>query len=293
MDIKGFLKYLKFEKRYADNTLISYSNDLTQFSNYLANSYGELAANEVRHTHVRSWIVEMMEVGISTRSINRKLSSLKSFYKYLKRKGDITVDPLAKVQSPKVSKRLPEFVEERQMQQLMELLPKGEEFKDLRDRIVLMLLYATGIRRAELLGLKLSDINLDAHQLKVMGKGSKERIVPFSAQVAQEIQKYIAIRNLQADVNTDKLILGNSGKPAYPKLIYNIVQKYLGQVSTLRKKSPHVLRHTFATHLSNEGADLNAIKELLGHANLSATQVYMHNSISKLKAIHKKSHPKA
>lgn len=293
MEIKGFLNYLQFEKRYANNTLVSYSNDLNQFNQFLTEEYDGLGASEIKHLHIRSWMVSMLEEGVNPRSINRKLSALKSFFKYLKRKGELKQDPMAKVQSPKTGKRLPEFVEASQMKALMEVLPDGEDYPSSRDRLVVLLLYGTGMRRAELLGLKESDIDLRQRQLKVLGKGSKERIIPFSELLAEEISMYLEHKGDLSDINSDKLILTNSGKSAYPKLIYNIVRNHLSKVSTLKKKSPHILRHSFATHLSNEGAELNAIKELLGHANLSATQVYMHNTIEKLKDIHKQSHPKA
>lgn len=293
MEIKGFLNYLQYEKRYAENTLISYSNDLDQFNSFLRDAYGDLSIEEIRHLHVRSWMVSMLEDGVSPRSINRKLSALKSFFKYLKRKGQLKQDPMAKVQSPKTGKRLPEFVEAGQMRELMELLPDADTFAHARDRLVVLLLYGTGMRRAELLGLKVKDVDLKKHQLKVLGKGNKERIIPFSENLSKEIASYLDQRNSLNYIEGDSLILTDGGKSAYAKLVYNIVRSLLSKVSTLKKKSPHILRHSYATHLSNEGAELNAIKELLGHANLSATQVYMHNAIEKLKDIHKQSHPKA
>jgi integrase/recombinase XerC len=293
MEIKGFLNYLQYEKRYAENTLISYSNDLDQFNSFLRDAYGDLSIEEIRHLHVRSWMVSMLEDGVSPRSINRKLSALKSFFKYLKRKGQLKQDPMAKVQSPKTGKRLPEFVEAGQMRELMELLPDADTFAHARDRLVVLLLYGTGMRRAELLGLKVKDVDLKKHQLKVLGKGNKERIIPFSENLSKEIASYLDQRNSLNYIEGDSLILTDGGKSAYAKLVYNIVRSLLSKVSTLKKKSPHILRHSYATHLSNEGAELNAIKELLGHANLSATQVYMHNTIEKLKDIHKQSHPKA
>ncbi len=292
MNRQEFFNYLRFEKRYSEHTLVSYQSDLNQFFTYLSTTYGEMNINDISHVHIRSWLVSLMEADVSARSINRKLSSLKSYYKFLQRKDLVKTDPFQKIQAPKLSKRLPEFVEQSGMENLWELLPSGEDFPSARDRIVIILLYSTGMRRAELLSLKEKDIDLSTNQLKVLGKGGKERIIPFGQKLREEIDTYLKVKN-ENGISDSAFITTNRGKPAYPKLIYNIVKENLSLVSSLNKKSPHVLRHTFATHLSNEGADLNAIKELLGHSNLSATQVYTHNTIEKLKDIHKQSHPKA
>ena len=250
--------------------------------------------DEVRHTHVRGWIVNLMEAKISARSINRKLSCLKTYFKFLLRRGYITQNPMQKIISPKTGKRLPETVSEKSMGLLLEHVEFGTGYSGARDRTIMEVFYQTGIRSGELQSLQLSDVDLQRHQIKVVGKGGKERLVPFGGGLAKLLQSYLmARRDAFSEVPHHDLFLTDHGEPPYRKLMYNIVHKYLSMVTTIEQRSPHVLRHSFATHLSDHGADLNAIKELLGHANLSATQIYTHNNIEKLKRVYAQAHPKA
>jgi len=241
---------------------------------------------------IRSWIVQLMESGISTRSINRKITTLKTYFKFQLRKDAIKVNPMLKVQSPKTSKRLPVFIDQNKMELLFEEQNFGKEFADLRDRLLLELLYSTGMRLSELVGLTDNSIDQFQSQLKVLGKRNKERIIPFTPKLKATIKEYLDERN-KTFPSANSFFVTDSGKPIYPKFVYRVVTRRLAAVTTLDKKSPHVLRHTFATHMLNNGADINSVKELLGHANLSATQVYTHNTIEKLKKVYKQAHPRA
>ena len=292
MFIERFIRYVRYEKRFSPHTIKAYETDLLQFQTFLTTYEATLA--EATHTLVRSWVMECMEADTGAKSINRKISSLRSFYKFLQREGLVDKNPMAQVQAPKIPKRLPVIVEEAKLNTLLDdeaLFPSG--FEGLRNRVVLELLYGTGIRLAELLGLKNSDIDDYNQQIKVLGKRNKERIIPLAKPLYAMLNVYIDQKNELGFTSTDKLIVTDKGTPAYPQLIYRLVKQALGEVSTQDKKSPHILRHSFATALLNKGAELTAIKELLGHANLSATQVYTHNSIEKLKSIYKQAHPKA
>jgi integrase/recombinase XerC len=292
MFIERFIRYVRYEKRFSPHTIKAYETDLLQFQTFLTTYETTLA--EATHTLVRSWVMECMEASTGAKSINRKISSLRSFYKFLQREGLVVKSPMEQVQAPKIPKRLPVIVEEAKLNALLDdeaLFPSG--FEGLRDRVVLELLYGTGIRLAELLGLKNSDIDDYNEQIKVLGKRNKERILPLAKPLYALLKVYIDQKNELGFTSTDKLIVTDKGTAAYPQLIYRLVKQALGEVSTQDKKSPHILRHSFATALLNKGAELTAIKELLGHANLSATQVYTHNSIEKLKSIYKQAHPKA
>lgn len=294
MTRKSFLKYLQFEKRYSPNTVIAYENDLNQFSEYLETVYAVEDSVKTEFFHVRSWIVQLMSENVSARSINRKLSTLKSYFKYLQKRELISASPMQKVIAPKAGKKIPVFLNTNQTEQLTTQTEFENSFQGARDQVILELLYATGMRRAELINLKLSNIDFKANRLIVLGKGNKERIIPFGDSLKETIFSYIEHRKASFPSNaTNNLLLTNNGKPVYPKLVYNTVNKYLSLVTTLKKRSPHVLRHTFATHLMDKGADLNAVKELLGHSSLAATQVYTHNSIEKLKKAYQQAHPKA
>ena len=286
-----FLDYIRFEKRYSVHTVISYSRDLDQFEIYLGEVYELNDLLEAGHQMVRSWIVKLMEVGITARTINRKLSTLKSFYKYSLRQGEITKNPMNKVVAPKTAKKLPEFVEQDKMQLLFRDDVFSDDFASLRDRLMLELLYATGIRLSELVMLKESDVS--ANSIKVLGKRNKERIIPVGNFLMELIQNYLNKKKEISLEQNEHLLVTDRGDKLYDKFVYRKVNYYLGVITTANKKSPHVLRHTFATHMLNNGADLNAIKELLGHANLSATQVYTHNTIEKLKNVHSQAHPRA
>lgn len=292
MSVQRFLQYIRFEKRFSPNTVVAYQNDLEQFFDYAEKVYGINSPAEVQHGVIRSWIVQLMEERISTRSINRKITSLKTYYKFLLRSREVTANPLVKVQAPKTSKRLPVFVDSQKIDLLFQEVDFGEGWTGLRDRLLLELLYATGMRLSELIGLQDKDFDLYAAQLKVLGKRNKERIIPFSMKLKPLLMEYLNARNREV-AHSQSFFVTDKGKPLYPKFVYRVVSERLGEVTTLEKRSPHVLRHTFATHMLNNGADINSVKELLGHANLSATQVYTHNTIEKLKEVHKNAHPRA
>ncbi len=285
----SFLQYLQFEKRLSKHTVLAYSGDLQQFYSFLESTYQIKNLSDINHTIIRSWVVELMDQKISPRSVNRKITTLKTFYKYLLRQGTVTENPMLKIMSPKTSKRLPVFVEKDNMNALLDTIAFGDDLEGIRNKLIIELLYATGIRLSELINLELANVDLVACQIKVLGKRNKERIVPFNNEVKNSIQTYM---DKKPGLPGKFLFQLKSGKKMYEKFVYRIVNEYLTMVTTVDKKSPHVLRHTFATHMLNNGADLNAIKELLGHANLSATQVYTHNTVEKLKNVHKQAHPK-
>jgi integrase/recombinase XerC len=288
--IKQFSNYLKLEKRYSSHTVLAYQNDLEQFLQYLTLHF-EIDNLTYAGTHmIRSWLASLMELEVTPRSIIRKISTLKSYYKFMMRNDLIAKSPMEKISSPKMSKKLPVFVESASMQKLFEA--KGYFESDLegrRDKLILLTFYSSGIRLSELLSLKTTDIDLYKQQIKVLGKRNKERLIPITAELANEICMYINGKTVLGPYLFDD----KNGKQLNPRRIYTIVHKYLSMVSTIEKRSPHVLRHTYATHLLNKGAELNGIKELLGHANLSATQVYTHNSIERLKSVYKNKHPRA
>ncbi|MBU1374005.1 MAG: tyrosine-type recombinase/integrase [Bacteroidetes bacterium] len=293
MFLEQYLKYLQYEKRYSQHTLIAYKKDLSQYYQFLKSSENEiLTAN---HHTIRSWMVNLMDENIDARSINRKISALRSFYKFLIKENFLTENPVIKVQTPKVAKKLPTFIPDEKLNSLLDSENSfSDDFSGLRDKMVIELLFGTGIRLSELLNLTINSVKAQERTIKVLGKRNKERIVPVNQSLFSLIENYNLEKNKQEfSNNSNLLIVTNTGAAAYPKLIYRLVQKYLSTISTLDKKSPHVLRHSFATSLLNKGADINAIKELLGHSNLAATQVYTHNSIERLKSIYKQAHPKA
>lgn len=288
-----FLYYLEREKKYSFHTLTAYRNDLLQFSTFLTENWQTDSSAGIEPAMVRSYVADMMDRGMEARSVNRKISTLKSFFKYSLREGHIGENPMKKVVSPKTPRRLPVFVEQGRMEELLsENLPEETSYAGWRDRVVLELLYGTGIRLSEAIGLKESDIRLGNRTIKVLGKRNKERIIPITGELADLLQSFLAIKQREG-FTSEFLLLTEKGKQAYPKLIYEIVKRNLSLVSTLKKRSPHVLRHSYATHLLDNGAELNAIKELLGHSNLAATQVYTHNSIERLKEVYRKAHPKS
>lgn len=289
--ITPFLEFLQFEKRASAHTIKSYQTDLEQFQKYLLFQYECTEPEAAKSPMLRSWVVSLMEEGLNPSSINRKIAALRTFYGYLRKKKHIDSDPTKILSALKTRKKLPAFVEEKSMEMLFEEGTFTDDFEGLRDRVIMELLYGSGIRLSELVELELKDLNLPARTIRVFGKRSKERIVPVSTSLAQLLQKYIEQR--APEEGTDILLLTDSNKAVYPVFVQRKVKQYLSAVTTLSQKSPHVLRHTYATHLLNRGADLNAIKELLGHANLAATQIYTHNSIEKLKKTHQQAHPKA
>lgn len=292
--VQTFLDYLKFEKRYSVHTLTSYQADLIDFFDFLEIQFGITALKEIDHNYVRSWLAALKERKLNSKSINRKISSLKSFFKYHLRTGTVDASPMSKVISPKISKRLPVFVKEDDTMKLAETLGLAtESWKTLNAQMLISIFYATGMRLSELISLKENQVDLSRSQIKVLGKGNKERIIPVSKNLNRIIEEYQQYKKKNFGKTENTLLVTEKGKKLYPKYAYLLVKEVLGAASTLDKKSPHVLRHTFATHLMNNGADLNAVKELLGHSSLASTQVYTHNTIEKLKDIHKKAHPKA
>lgn len=291
--LDSFCEYLLKQKRYSKNTVIAYKTDIAQFLSYCSNLYEIEEIKVIRHTIVRSWVVNRMEIGDNEKSINRKISSLRTFFNYLKRKNKIDKNPMAKIVAPKIPKRLPEFIREDALQKLFDTLNESDSYPTLRDRLIIELLYSTGMRRAELISIKETDIKFQDGLLKVLGKGNKERLIPINDLLMHKLKILIDLKYQIWDNAEPYIFLTDKGKKVYPKFIYNKVLGLLSTVSTSKKRSPHILRHSFATHLTNNGADINAIKELLGHANLAATQIYTHNSINKLKEVYSKSHPKA
>ncbi len=290
--VNEFIAYLETEKRYAIHTLISYKNDLDQFHAFCRENGSE--DMDLHFKTIRSWVVDLMEKDYSPRSVHRKLSSLRSYCKYLIRLGELETNPVENVLKPKVSKRVPSFVDEKSMNIMLDEYAFGEDFPGVRNKLIINLLYQTGMRRSELIGLRLGSLNFSQQSIKVLGKRDKERIIPIGRELVSDLTDYLDKRNTEfPETNEQTLLLTDQGKPVYPQYIYRVVNRYLGFITTLEKKSPHLLRHTFATHMLNKGADLNSIKELLGHANLSATQVYTHNTFEKLKSIYKQAHPRA
>lgn len=294
MVVERFLEHIEYEKRYSKNTVIAYRKDLAQYQEYLLSHYDLENIPDARHEMIRSWMVYLMESGITPRSISRKITCLNSFYKYLLKENILKTNPMSRINPPKASHRLPVFVEEEKMTLLLNEIDFPEGFPGLRDRLVVELFYVTGMRLSELTNLKEDNTDLAGGTIKVLGKRNKERIIPLSNRMARLIENYIEEkRRTFPEAPPSSLVVTDKGGAAYGRMIYRIVNHYLKAVTTIQKKSPHVLRHTFATHMLNKGADLNAIKEILGHASLAATQVYTHNTIEKLKTIYKQAHPKA
>ena len=290
--IESFIEYLTFEKRYSKNTILSYHTDLEQFFQYLISQFETPSVEHIQASFIRSWMAELKQDAISSKSIGRKLSTLKSFFKFLLKQGEIMHSPVTAIITPKIKKRLPVYVEQKDMQVLFSHEVSENNWKRRTDRLVIVLLYHTGMRLSELIDLKESQLDASNAQIKVIGKGNKERIIPLSSNVIKLLQDYINDKPISI-TDVAVIFITEKGKPLYPKYVYNLVKKNLGEVTTIEKKSPHVLRHSFATHLMNNGAELNAVKELLGHASLAATQIYTHNTIEKLKEVFQKAHPKA
>jgi integrase/recombinase XerC len=296
MFLVRFIQYIQFEKRYSPHTVSAYQSDLDQFIRFLNTPEETIThPSEITHHLIRNWMVSMMSEDITARSITRKIATLRKYFKFLLQEGIITHNPASKINTPKSPKNLPVVVEDAKLTQMLDDNEVfSPDFKGVRDKLVIETLFGTGMRLAELLGLKETDINIYEGTLKVLGKRNKQRIIPINNELKLLIAEYLELKkNQKFNNNSLTLLVTDKGADAYPKLIYLIVQKYLSYISTQNKKSPHVLRHTFATSLLNRGADLNAIKELLGHANLSATQIYTHNSVERLKSIYKQAHPKA
>jgi integrase/recombinase XerC len=292
--IEQFLQHITFEKRLSSHTVAAYASDLAQFTEFLKLHHANTPPEQASFRQIRAWAVSLVEAGTINRTVNRKLATLRSFFGYLIKRKALSVNPMSRVVALKTPKKLPQFVEEKNLQTLFEEANFGSDFVGLRDRLTLELLYGTGVRLSELLGLTIKDINFYEQTIVVMGKRSKERLIPIQRSLVQLIQQYEQLKKETfPNNNVETLLLTDKGAEAYPILIQRIVKKYLSVVTSLKQKSPHVLRHTYATHLLNNGADLNSIKDLLGHSSLAATQVYTHNSIEKLKKIYKQAHPKA
>ncbi len=290
--IQAFLDYLSFEKKYSKHTIISYKTDLTAFNNFIKKEFDDTTIEKVHYTQIRTWIVQLIENGISNNSVNRKMSSLKTFYKFLIKTQTIKENPLQKHQSLKTPKRVNVPFNQKEIYEVMELFQNETEFIPLRNQLIIELFYTTGIRRSELINLKFSDVNLKSAMLKVFGKRNKERYIPILEALNTSISRYVEVRKEQ-ESKLDYLFITKKGKKLYGTLVYRLINNYFSSVSTKVKKSPHILRHAFATHLLNEGADLNAVKELLGHASLASTQVYTNSSLKELKNVYNRAHPRA
>jgi integrase/recombinase XerC len=291
--IDSFLKYLEFEKRLSRHTVLAYHTDLQQFSDFLSNTFPDIKSETADYGIIRSWIISLVESGIEPLSVNRKIACLRSYYKFLLRQELINKDPMMKIKVLKTKKQLPSFVKESDMVKVLDQTEFGNNFHDARDKAILEIFYGTGIRLSELLTLKENNIDLRSQTIKVIGKRNKERVIPFSAGLISVLNEYKTHRNKEIERKDHGFFfVTEKGEPCYPQMIYRRVKKYLEQTSSERK-SPHALRHTYATHLLNKGAEINAVKDLLGHTSLAATQVYTHNSMEKLKKVFEQAHPKA
>ena len=291
--IQPFLDYLKFEKRFSQHTILAYENDLTAFWDFIIIQYGELKPSEISHLYIRTWLASLKDAGMTAKSINRKISTLKSYFKYNMKVGELEQSPMVKIIAPKNEKRLPQFVADKDINTLFQHVEFPDNWQGKTEYLLLSIFYQTGMRLSELISLKESSISFYNQTVRVLGKGSKERVLPIGAELVDLIKLYCSERKALESLATENLLVTEKGKPLAPRQVYSIVKKYLSLVTTIDKRSPHILRHTFATHLVNNGADLNAVKEMLGHSSLAATQVYTHNTIEKLKNIHQKAHPKA
>lgn len=301
--LEPFLQYLQFEKRYSAHTVLAYQTDLTYFFDFIQTDFDGVPLKSLGHAHIRSWLADLKEKGQSARTLNRKLSALRAFFRYMVKTGALEHTPMGKIVAPKTEKRLPSFIPEKDIQKLFEqadaqnmLRFPEDDFNKQTDKLLLLLFYHTGMRLSEALGLKETNVDPANSTLKVLGKGNKERLIPIAGALTKSIEQYRTIKRqvLEQPVHPSGcLLLSDKGKPLQPRSAYQRVKDHLDAITTIQKRSPHVLRHTFATHLTNNGADLNAVKELLGHSSLASTQIYTHNTIEKLKDIYKKAHPKA
>ena len=293
MFIDTFLKYLRFERNYSEKTIVSYRIDLEEFEDYLKKVDAEKNLVTADADLVRSWMVYLMEEGRSVATVNRKLSSLRSFYRFLLRRRVVDLDPMLKVVGPKKQKTLPSFLRVQEMDRLLDECSVNEGFEGVRDRLILEMFYATGIRLSELIGLSDADVNLSAKLLKVTGKRNKQRLIPFGEELWMDLLGYIKLRNETLPDRDDALFVRKDGKRMYPELVYKIVKRNLSKVVSLKKRSPHVLRHTFATAMLNDNAELQSVKELLGHESLVTTEVYTHTTFEELKKVYEQAHPRA
>ena len=293
--IKRFYNYIVAVQRYSENTKQSYQNDVDSFASFLSITYQIHSINEISHFHIRSWIVKQMEAGLTVRSINRKISALSTFFKYLKRFEGLESDPLKKIVRPKASKRLPITVPKNDLvHPILKDVDTNASYSKVMEEMLILLLYSTGIRRSEIINLKESDLDKERMVLRIFGKGKKERYIPVNSTLVEKMETFIAFKHRCInEIVNENIFLTESGKPLYPKMVYNIVNRFLNTIPNLERRSPHILRHTFATHLVDAGADINAVKMLLGHSSLAATQVYMHSSAERLKAVYQNAHPRS
>lgn len=296
MFIEKFLQYIKYEKAYSSHTFISYQSDMKQFAAFVEQQKGGFNPPDITANDIREWVLSIMEAGTGARSVNRKLTTLRTFFRFLMKENVVQVDPTAKVKPPKMQKRLPVFLRDEQMEQLLgnefhSAFPDDYEGK--RDKLIIELFYNLGVRESELINIKDSDIDFDRNTVRVTGKRNKQRYIPFGNSLKSDILAFVSDRNNEVGRGDGWLLLRKTGEQLYPVLVYRVVEKYISTVSTLSKRSPHVLRHTFATAMLNNGAEIDAVKELLGHANLAATEVYTHTTFDRLQKIYKQAHPRA
>ncbi|HMQ00077.1 MAG TPA: tyrosine-type recombinase/integrase [Cyclobacteriaceae bacterium] len=291
---ESFLRYLQYEKRYSAHTIQSYQTDLEQFSQFLTGTFPDFNPETADYGIIRSWIISLVDEEIDARSVNRKIACLRSFYKFLLKEEVITKNPMTKIRVLKTAKKLPQFINEPDMNKILDQVTFENTFEGWRDKLILELFYGTGIRLAELIGLKEQDIDRRNNTIKVLGKRNKERVIPYAKSINAVIDNYLSFKNSEEIRKGNRhLFVTNDGEDCYPMMIYRTVRKYLNLFGNIDKRSPHVLRHTYATHLLNKGAEINAVKDLLGHSSLAATQVYTHNSLEKLKKAFDQAHPKA
>lgn len=295
MFIDKFLQYIKYEKAYSSHTFISYQTDMKQFAAFVEKQKGGFNPPDITAKDIREWILAIMNDGVGSRSVNRKLTTLRTFFKYMLKEGYVETDPMAKVKPPKMQKRLPVFLREEQMEELLDvdknLFP--DDFEGKRDHLIIGMFYNLGVRLSELINIKDSDIDFDRKTVRVTGKRNKQRYIPFGNSLKSDILAFVSDRDAEVGSEEGWLLVRKTGKKLYPMLVWRVVEKYITSVSTLKKRSPHVLRHTFATAMLNNGADIDAVKELLGHANLAATEVYTHTTFERLRSIYKQAHPRA
>ena len=293
MLIESFLDYLRYERNYSEKTVLAYGEDITQLREYIQEGYGVFDPAKINAEQIREWIVSLMDRGYTSTSVNRKLSSLRSFYRYLLKMKAVSVDPLCKIAGPKNKKPLPFFLKEGDMDKLLDEVDFGDDFKGCRDRLIIQMFYVTGLRSSELIGLTDGDVDFSSSLLKVTGKRNKQRLIPFGDELKESMLEYINIRNEKILERSGAFFVRQNGEQLYKNLVYNVVKRNLSRVVTLKKRSPHVLRHTFATTMLNNEAELSSVKELLGHTSLSATEVYTHTTFEELKKVYKQAHPRA
>ncbi|NER09202.1 integrase/recombinase XerC [Muriicola jejuensis] len=293
MGFDAFISYLSLEKKYSPHTVKAYRKDLEEFRDFHLSRGGDTGIDQANYGEIREWIVDLVEQGISNRSVNRKVTALKSYYKFLLKVGDIPANPLARHKALKTPKKVEIPFSQAEMNELLNSISFEDNFEGLRDRLIIELFYATGIRRSELINLEMADLDLPNRTIKVLGKRNKERIIPLLAGMVHLFEAYLTLRDEQTGAGETKAVfLTSRGNKIYETLVYRIINGYFSKVSSKVKKSPHILRHTFATHMLSQGADLNSVKELLGHSSLASTQVYTHNSIAELKKVHSRAHPR-